>query len=296
MKEPRIMREDFVIVGESRQVDFLSGRLPRSRERPPDGVRRQLAYLVPALRNWSERYDSLREVVRDDIKSLAFAENQTLLQRTGRLGALRSLFRRLKRDQMIFRNPTTQLSLPADDRLPNARLLPDKELRRAIDWSTGKPERAVLVGLAVGQALRPAQMRRLLLDDVNLGERVLLVDGQPWPLHDLTLGALTSYLDHRRARWPSTQNPHLLISQQTAVEMGEVSSTWHKIHMKSLGITLTELRHDRLLDELTAHGPDPLHFQAVFGCSKETALKYLRLAEQLFSDEPRFHSKGEQPT
>ncbi|MFF0369869.1 hypothetical protein [Micromonospora sp. NPDC005087] len=277
-------------------IDFLSGRLPRSRERPPDGVRRQLAYLVPALRNRSERYDSLREVVRDDIKSLAFAENQTLLQRTGRLGALRSLFRRLKRDQMIFRNPTTQLSLPADDRLPNARLLPDKELRRAIDWSTGKPERAVLVGLAVGQALRPAQMRRLLLDDVNLGERVLLVDGQPWPLHDLTLGALTSYLDHRRARWPSTQNPHLLISQQTAVEMGEVSSTWHKIHMKSLGITLTELRHDRLLDELTAHGPDRLHLQAVFGCSKETALKYLRLAEQLFSDEPRFHSKGEQLT
>jgi hypothetical protein len=115
-------------------------------------------------------------------------------------------------------------------------------------------------------------------------------------MRDVAQGALTSYLDHRRSRWPNTQNPHLLISQQTAVELGEVSSTWHKIHMKPRGITLTELRRDRLLDEVTAHGPDPLHFQAVFGCSKETALKYLRLAEHLFSDDPRFQTKAGQAT
>ncbi|MDT5043565.1 MAG: hypothetical protein QOE51_4550 [Actinoplanes sp.] len=277
-------------------VDFLLGTLPRSRPRPPDSVRRELAYLLPALRSWSERYDSLREVVRDDVKALAFAENQTLDHRTHQLAILRSLFRRLKRDQMIFRNPTTHLSLPSRERLAGARLLPDEELRRAVAWSTGSPERAILIGLAAGQALRPAQMRHLLLDDVNLGERRLVVDGQPWPLHSFTFEALTSYLDYRRTRWPNTQNPHLLISQQTAVELGEVSRTWHKILMRPLGITLVELRQDRLLDELIAHGPDPLHFQNVFGCSIETALNYLRIAEQLFSHDPRFQPMGEQPT
>lgn len=47
--------------------------------------------------------------------------------------------------------------------------------------------------------------------------------------------------------------------------------------MKPLGITLAELRQDRLLDELVAQGLDPLHFQAVFDCGDTTALNYLRL-------------------
>jgi hypothetical protein len=269
-------------------IELLRGRLPRSKARPAEGVQRELAYLLPPLRAWSERYDSLREVVRDDIKSLAFAEGQELDYRTHQLTALRSLFRRLKRDQLIFRNPTTHLSLPSRDRLATARPLPDEELWRAVTWAAGRPGRAVLVGLAIGQALRPAQMRRLLLDDVSLGERMLVVDGQPWPLHDFTLNALTAYLDYRRTRWPNTRNPHLLISQQTAVEVGQVSKTWHKILMKPLGITLVELRQDRLLDELIAHGPDPLHFMTVFGCSNTTALAYLRIAEQLLSNDPRF--------
>jgi hypothetical protein len=76
--------------------------------------------------------------------------------------------------------------------------------------------------------------------------------------------------------------------QQIAVALGQVRKSWHTILMKSLGITLVELRQDRLLDELIAHGPDPLYFMTVFGCSDTTALHYLRLAEQLLSDDPRF--------
>ncbi|WP_155123670.1 MULTISPECIES: hypothetical protein [unclassified Actinoplanes] len=269
-------------------IDFLRGRLPRSKSRPVEGVYRELAYLLPPLRAWSDRYDSLREVVRDDIKAVAFARGQDLDYRTHQLTALRSLFRRLKRDQLIFRNPTTPLSLPGRDRLVAARPLPDEELRRAVSWAAGRPERTVLVGLAIGQALRPVQMRRLLVVDVNLGERMLVVEGQPWPLHDLTFNALTSYLDHRRTRWPNTRNPHLLITQQTAAEIGPVSKSWSKIVMKPLGITLVQLRQDRLLDELIAHGPDPLHFMTVFGCSDTTALRFLRVAEQLLGHDPRF--------
>jgi hypothetical protein len=195
---------------------------------------------------------------------------------------------------MIFRNPTTHLSLPGRERPATARPLPDEELRLAVAWSGSRPERAALVGLAVGQALRPAQMRRLLLDDLNLGERMLVVAGKPWPLHALAFDALVAYLDYRRTRWPNTPNTHLLISQQTAAELGPVSNGWHKILMKPLGITLVELRQDRLLDELIAHGPDPLHFMAVFGCSDTTAMHYLRLAEQLIRDDPRFQ-RSQQP-
>ena len=117
-------------------------------------------------------------------------------------------------------------------------------------------------------------MLALRLDDVDLGERLMFINGWPCPLHALTYQALVGYLTYRRDRWTDTANTHLLITQQTAAETGPASRGWHKRIMRPLGITLEQLRHDRLLDEVRAHGPDPLHFQAVFGCSTSMAIEY----------------------
>lgn len=255
----------------------LQGRLPRTRRRDPATVRRQVAYLLPALRAWSQRYDSLREVTHEDIEAAIGDTGVNLENRKRMLTALRSLFALLKRDGRIFRNPTNRVGLPA----VRSRLCPepltDDQLRAAVSWAGSRPERQILVALAAAQAFRPVQMLKLTLDDVDLGERLLFVDGWPYPLHALTHQALVAYLTYRRERWPDTANPHLLITAQTAVETGPASRGWHKRIMRPLGITLEQLRHDRLLDELRAHGPDPLHFRAVFGCSTSMAIEYARI-------------------
>ena len=267
---------------------FLRGDLPRSVARARDTISSELGYIKPALLCWSQRYDSLREVTRDDVKKVILDPVKSLSHRTHVLKVLRSLFRRLKRDQLIFRNPTTHLKLPMPDRLTNAAILQDQELRRAFDWARSRPERRILVAFAAAQALQPGQMRMALLDDVDLGERVIAINGDPRPLHELTYEALVDYLDYRRRRWPSTSNPHLLLTQQTAAEAGPVSKTWTKLVMRPLGITLRQLRHDRLLDELLAAGPDPLHFQAVFDCSQSMAMNYVEAAKRLLAQDPRF--------
>jgi integrase len=232
-------------------------------------------------------HDSLREVTRDDVKSLIFDPTTPLTHRTHLLKALRSLFRRLKRDQLIFRNPTTHLKLQQPDRLVNAALLPDQELRRAFQWAASQPQRRILVAFAAAQALRPVQMRRLLLHDVDLGERVIAINGDPRPLHELTYQASLHTSTTAAGAGPTPQ-PAPAADQQTAAELGPVSTTWTKQVMRPLGITLPQLRHDRLLDELLAAGPDPLHFQAVFGCGRSMALNHVEAAKRLLANDSRF--------
>jgi integrase len=75
-------------------------------------------------------------------------------------------------------------------------------------------------------AARPGAIRRLRLDDVDLGNRRLAIVGRARPLDDLTRDMLTDWLDYRRARWPQTANPHLIVNQQTAMETGPVGGGW----------------------------------------------------------------------
>lgn len=53
--------------------------------------------------------------------------------------------------------------------------------------------------------------RELLLDDVDLGNRRLTIDGRTRPIDEFSHQILLDWLDYRRARWPNTANPHLLI-------------------------------------------------------------------------------------
>ncbi|MBU5946007.1 hypothetical protein [Streptomyces sp. PAM3C] len=55
------------------------------------------------------------------------------------------------------------------------------------------------------------------LGDVDLGNLRITVGGHVRPLDDLTRRAVLDWLDHRRSRWPNTANPHLLITQKTAI-------------------------------------------------------------------------------
>jgi hypothetical protein len=119
------------------------------------------------------------------------------------------------------------------------------------------------------------------LSDVDLGNRRITIAGRTRPLDELTHAALTEWLTYRRQRWPSTANPHLLISKESALRLGPVSHPWLNRILRGLPATLQRLRVDRYLDEAMISGADPLHLAAVFGMSDTTAIRYAAAARQL---------------
>jgi len=101
-------------------------------------------------------------------------------------------------------------------------------------------------------AARSGTIRAMRLDDVDIGNRRLVIAGRVRPLDDLTRHVLLDRLHERRTRWPNTANPHLLINQQTATETGPVSTFWAKTALRGHAATLERLRMDRQLA-----GPSP---------------------------------------
>ena len=80
---------------------------PRTRARDPNTVSGYLNELQPVLLGWSQRYDHLREVTREDILAIADALHGT--KRRHMLSVLRSLFRHCKKTGAIFRDPTARI-------------------------------------------------------------------------------------------------------------------------------------------------------------------------------------------
>jgi hypothetical protein len=102
-------------------------------------------------------------------------------------------------------------------------------------------------------------------------------------------------LAQRRARWPATANPHLIINQQTALGARPVSVVWITESLRGLTATHEALRVDRQLDEALTRGPDPLHLAAVFGIDDETAIRYAHAARALLESPAERHEDRSTP-
>jgi hypothetical protein len=96
----------------------------------------------------------------------------------------------------------------------------------------------------------------------------------------MTRRALLHWLDHRRTRWPSTANPHLLVNMRTVPAIGPVSGYWLNDTFCGQHATLDRLRMDRQLEEALTHRADPLHLALVFGIDEKTAIRYANSARQ----------------
>ncbi|AQZ70397.1 hypothetical protein BKM31_14760 [[Actinomadura] parvosata subsp. kistnae] len=250
---------------------------PRSRSRSAATVWAYLQAVRPSLLTWSDRYDHLREVTRDDI--LAVIDDLHGAQRHHTLSVIRSLFRHCKKNRMIFRDPAARLRVGEQ---PRKLIMPlaDADIDGAVS-AVSKPLDRLILALAAIHAARPKAIRELQLDDVDLGNRRLTVAGRSRPLDDLTHQVLLAWLTHRRARWPNTANPHLLINQQTAMETGPIGKVHLTEPFRGQAATLERLRVQRQLDEALAVGPDPLHLAAVFGLDPKTAIRYAENARAL---------------
>ncbi|AQZ63011.1 unnamed protein product [[Actinomadura] parvosata subsp. kistnae] len=198
--------------------------------------------------------------------------------------ALKSLFRFVTKHRRIFTNPTTQLhpgAHPYLERLP----LDEVTLKTAASAAVTAVLR-LIVTLAAIHAARPQAIRQLALDDVDLPNRRIILDGLARPLYELTHDALRDCLAERRQRWPHTANPHVLLSRLTAGGVEPVSTYYLKQHpLVRHHVRLDDLRADRVLEEALSRGPDALHLAVVFGIEESTAIRYAEQARQLISED-----------
>ncbi|MFC4507214.1 MULTISPECIES: hypothetical protein [Streptomyces] len=216
-------------------------------------------------------------MTRDDVLTQLDALHGS--QRRHMLIVLRSLFGRAKKSGTIFKNPTSRIRVGQHEYGILQPLEPE-HVNNSVA-AVAKPADRLVLALAVVHAARSGAIRRLQLDDLDIGNRKLVIDGRVRPLDALTLHVAREWLDHRRCRWPDTANPHLLINKFTALGTGPVSAVSLTTPLRGQAATLEQLRVDRQLEEALAHGPDPLHLAEVFGLDAKTAIRYTDSARAL---------------
>ena len=259
---------------------------PRSRPRNDHTVRMNLNRVHPLLLDWAgQDYLHLREVTTADV--VAATEFLPSTRRRQTLTALRSLFGHCKKTGRIFRDPTHGIH---DGQRPLIVIQPlrPEEINQATAAAI-TPAARLALALAAVHAARPKTIRELHLDDVDVGNRRLVLTGRARPLDDLTRTLLLAWLQHRGRRWPDTTNPHLIVNQQTAMTTRPVSENWLTESCRGLTATLEALRVDRQLEEALTHDGDPLHLAAVFGIDDTTAIRYATIARQLLATAAEQH-------
>ena len=268
------------IAGELRQwVQVVRGEGRREhRELPFATIRSYLNCFYPVLAAWTGRITSLREITRDDIREAL--DDLPPVTARNLLPALRSLFRALRQERIIFRDPTSGITLPAMRRLPVP--IPTDQLRGLIDRADG-PMAKLIVTLIAIHGLGKKETTRLLTDDLYLSSGHLLVR-RSTGRHSVYLDELThthaiAWLSERHRRWPLTANPHLLATRQTAddAENPPVALTVIDAIFLKLGLSPSKLRQDRILDE-AKHTADPVHLMRVFGLTAKPAMHYVQAA------------------
>jgi hypothetical protein len=279
--EQRIATLPDPIAGEIRRWVLVlrgQGRRPHP-QFPFTTIRSYLNCLIPALDSWAGRVTSLREITSQDIQTALDARPPVTARNL--LSALHSLFRALKQERLIFRDPTRGISLPAMRRLPAP--IPADRLRGLIDRA-GNPMAQLVIALIAIHGLGKLETARLLAADLNLASGRLTVRRdssrhRTLYLDELTCALAAGWMRERHRQWPRTANPHLLITRVTASDEDQppVAHTVIEAAFAPLGLTPGQLRRDRLLDE-ARHTADPVHLMTVFGISAKTAMTYVQAA------------------
>jgi site-specific recombinase XerD len=253
----------------------------RTTARTAATARGYLRTIHPLLIAWSADHDGLRALTSDDIRTTV--DKLTGVKRKRTLVALRSLFGFCKKHRRIFRDPTARIRIGnVAEPLPLP-LQPDT-LRRAVAAAT-TPAQKLVLALAAIHAARPAAIRELTLDDLDVPNRRITIGGHSRRLDELTCALITDYLRERRRRWPHTGNRHLLLTERTAHDDRPASDYWLKHLMPELPVPLNKIRMDRQVEEALSCGPDPLRLAAVFGIAENTAVRYANAARQLLESE-----------
>lgn len=262
-----------------RWILVLRGQGPRPHPEPPfTTIRTYFNALAPVLNAWAGRVTSLREITTADAQTAI--DDQPPATAHNLLSALRSLFRALKQERLIFRDPIRGVTLAAPRRLPAP--IPTDQLRGLIDRADG-PMAKLVVALVAIHALGKKETDHLLLADLGLpaGQLHVTRNGSRHTVYldELTHALAIQWLRERRRLWPRITNPYLLVSQITTADPTHplIAHTVTDAVFQRVGISPGRLRRDRILDE-AAHTADPIHLMRVFGISAKIAMKYVQAA------------------
>jgi hypothetical protein len=272
--EERLGRLDPRIAAEVRVWVEVLGGAGRARAKHHETLRSYLWSVKAPLEVFSARYDSLREVTRDDVLSELAAFQGSRPAMTGT--ALRSLFRTLKTKKLIFADPTARLRPGRGPSLPVLGLDPTK--RTGLLEKVDRVDHRLIVLLVGVHALTPT---RSATSSATTSTR------RGPPCGSQGAGAASSrsrprllyWLQERRDRWPQTAKPYLFINPQTAYGIKPINPSVITSLFRSLSTTAGALRSDRLLAEAAACGGDPLHLVRFFGLSPRTARRYAAALE-----------------
>ncbi|MGW4108101.1 hypothetical protein [Streptomyces sp. NPDC004976] len=242
------------------------------------GIRRYLDVVHPIIKGWARTTDSLRQITTDDVTT-AIATRKGNPARMIHI-VLRNLFRALRQEKVIFRDPTRGLVFPGIKILPPS--IPSDQLAALLDRARGPLERFFIALVAV-HALPGTTIRRLPLAALDLSAATLTTGSGLLPhivlLEDLSHQLAADWLSERHRRWPAAINPHLVISQQSALDTTHpvVSSSMFHRAFSRVGLTMQQVRQDRILYE-ARHSADPLHLMRLFGLSDGAAMRYITAA------------------
>ncbi|MFC8247356.1 hypothetical protein [Streptomyces chartreusis] len=195
--------------------------------------------------------------------------------------ALRALFRALKRERLVFRDPARNVSLPSSRSIPQA--LPSDRVDGLLDRLTSSRDR-LMVALVAIHALQPGHLTTLHRTDLDL-TRGRLKRRRPGQMDHViyldafTLRLLTAWEHERRWRWPDSSNPHLFVSRHTAVDdsAAPISAGQVQNIFRRAGVPAGVLRADRICDE-ARHNADPVRLMDLFGISNLSATQYVLAA------------------
>jgi integrase len=144
-------------------------------------------------------------------------------------------------------------------------------------WPAGPAQRSTRASawwglLSLLHAARPADLRHLTVDDVDLDASTMRLDRRGLvPLDPLSADALQACLQ-ARARL-ATANPHLLVTSKTRLHDRPCSAMFPSRALAEAGVTPQVLRQTRLAD-LTQR-VDPRVAAASLGITHDAALHYL---------------------
>ena len=97
-------------------------------------------------------------------------------------------------------------------------------------------------------------------------------------LEELTHQLAADWTTYRHRRWLASTNPHLLVSQKTAVDPDHPAVSIGTLRAAlPQGLTLDGLRQDRILNE-AFESADPLKLMRLFGITEQTAMRYVGAA------------------
>jgi hypothetical protein len=260
-------------------VTVLRGQGRREHQpRGYDYIRRYLAALRPVLTGWAaDGMTTLRQITPDGIEA-AVAERRGAPGRHLAV-CLRSLFRALRQERVVFRDPTRNLVVCGIGGLSKS--VPSDVLAgllAQVKTAFG----CLVIALVAVHALPGHEVRTLLAEDLDLSRGTLQVCRgllrHTVYLEEFTHQLAADWLIYRHRRWPASANPHLLVSRCSALDQERPPVSIETVRMVfPKGVTIDGLRQDCILDEAFDKA-DPLHLMRLFGITAQTAMRYIKAA------------------